>query len=133
MSNISNVIPAKAGIPISSPMNVAAEIPAFAGMTMLGMMLACPSISFADDTATTVPPVVISATRVPTPASEVASSVTVITSDDIEAKQEVSLPDVLGDVPGLSMVQTGGEGGKRRCSCAAPTRTTPRCCSTASI
>ena len=56
-------------------------------------------------------PIVVSATRLPTPESEVASSVTVISSADIEAKQHRTLPDVLQDVPGLNVVQTGGPGG----------------------
>ncbi len=56
-------------------------------------------------------PVVITATRVPTPASEVASSITVITREEIEAKQERTLPSVLLDVPGLNVVQSGGPGG----------------------
>jgi vitamin B12 transporter len=55
--------------------------------------------------------VVVSATRIPTPESEVASSMTVITSADIAAKQSQSLPDILKDVPGLNVVQTGGPGG----------------------
>ncbi len=55
--------------------------------------------------------IVVTATRLPTPASEVASSVTVITSDDIAAQNAQTLPDVLADVPGVSMVQTGGPGG----------------------
>jgi vitamin B12 transporter len=56
--------------------------------------------------------VVISATRVPTPESEVASSVTVITAADIASKQSQTLPDILKDVPGLNIVQTGGPGGQ---------------------
>ncbi|HVN46404.1 MAG TPA: TonB-dependent receptor [Steroidobacteraceae bacterium] len=55
--------------------------------------------------------VVVSATRVATPAAEVASSVTVITSADIEARQERTISEVLKDVPGLNVVQTGGAGG----------------------
>src|SRR4051812_22069147 len=56
--------------------------------------------------------VVVSATRLPTPVANVASSVTVITAADIEARQDRSLPDVLREVPGLSIVQTGGAGGQ---------------------
>lgn len=56
-------------------------------------------------------PVVVSATRLPTPVREVGSSVTIITSADMEAKQERTLPDALADVPGLNVVQTGGPGG----------------------
>ena len=47
----------------------------------------------------------------PTPENELGTSVTVITSDEIAAKQERTLPDALLDVPGLNVVQTGGPGG----------------------
>ena len=56
--------------------------------------------------------VVVSATRIPTPVAQVASSVTVITAATIEARQQRSLPDVLRDVSGLNIVQTGGAGGQ---------------------
>jgi vitamin B12 transporter len=56
--------------------------------------------------------VIVSATRLPTPELQVASSVTVITADDIAARQERSLPDILRDVPGLNIVRTGGPGGQ---------------------
>jgi vitamin B12 transporter len=56
--------------------------------------------------------VVVSATRIPTPVAEAASSVTLITAADIEARQQRSLPDVLRTVPGLNIVQTGGAGGQ---------------------
>ncbi|WP_454917754.1 TonB-dependent receptor plug domain-containing protein [Xanthobacter sediminis] len=58
-----------------------------------------------------LPDVVVSATGTPTPASEVASSVTVITGQEIEETQRRSVPDVLEAVPGLNIVQTGGPGG----------------------
>ncbi|MBW8707695.1 MAG: TonB-dependent receptor, partial [Alphaproteobacteria bacterium] len=54
----------------------------------------------------------VSATRIPTPASNIASSVTVITAAQIEQRQDRSLPDVLREVPGLDIVQTGEEGGQ---------------------
>lgn len=56
--------------------------------------------------------VVVSATRLATPADEVASSVTVVTAADIEAHQDASLPDALQTVPGLFVEQTGGLGGQ---------------------
>jgi vitamin B12 transporter len=59
-----------------------------------------------------VPPVVISATRLPTPADEVGSSVTVITADQIARKQQRFLPQLLRDVPGLFVEQSGGPGGQ---------------------
>ena len=66
--------------------------------------------TYADD-ATTVPAVIVSATRTPVPASQVANSVTVVTGGEIEAKQERTLPEVLENVPGLNLVQNGGPGG----------------------
>ena len=56
--------------------------------------------------------VIVSATRIPTPIAQVASSVTVITAADIESRQQRSLPDVLRSVPGVNIVQTGGAGGQ---------------------
>jgi vitamin B12 transporter len=72
------------------------------------------SLAHADSTdeADNLTPVVVTATRIPTPESELASSLTVITSQDIAASQAVSLPDVLKYVPGLNLVQTGGPGGQ---------------------
>ncbi len=57
-----------------------------------------------------LPETVVTATRLFTPRDEVASSVTVITRADIEAKQQDTLVDVLSSVPGLRVVQSGGLG-----------------------
>ena len=54
--------------------------------------------------------IVVSATRIDTPADQVASSVTVITDDDIARNQQRTLPDALQTVPGLNIVQAGGQG-----------------------
>ncbi len=57
--------------------------------------------------------VVVTATRIPTPEIEVASSITVVTAEDIAANgRSQTLPDILKDVPGLNVVQTGGPGGQ---------------------
>jgi len=56
-------------------------------------------------------PIVVSATRIPTPQSQIASSVTLITAEQIEARQQRLLPDILKEVPGVNIVQTGGPGG----------------------
>jgi len=85
----------------------------FAVIALLSSSLGAAS-AWADDTAadqTTLPPLIVSATLVPTPASEVGSSVTVITAQDIAQKQDRTVNDVLNDVPGLNLVQTGGPGG----------------------
>lgn len=60
----------------------------------------------------TLPQIVVSATTVPTPANEVANSVTVITAGDLEQKQLRTVPDALKQVPGIDVVQTGGPGGQ---------------------
>jgi vitamin B12 transporter len=67
-----------------------------------------PSFAFADDTEN----VIVTATRIATPEDQLGSSVTVIDASEIENQQLKSLPDVLRDVPGLNIVQTGGEGGQ---------------------
>jgi vitamin B12 transporter len=56
--------------------------------------------------------IVITATRIPTPVVEIASSITVITAEEIAARQYLTLPDILKEAPGLNVVQTGGPGGQ---------------------
>ena len=77
------------------------------GFACLFLALGSAGPAAADESAT----VVVAATRLPTPQIEVASSVTVISAADIEARQERTFADVLKDVPGLNVVQTGGPGG----------------------
>ncbi|WP_168192798.1 TonB-dependent receptor plug domain-containing protein [Undibacter mobilis] len=59
-----------------------------------------------------LPEVSVSATGIATPLSQIASSVTVITAEEIARTQRRTLPDVLNNVPGLNVVQTGGPGGQ---------------------
>ena len=72
------------------------------------------SASAQSENELTVPPenVVVTATRIATPVDQIASSITLIDATDIDARQQRSLPDILNDVPGLNVVQTGGEGGQ---------------------
>lgn len=69
-----------------------------------------PSSTAAAANSDTLPCIVVIATRLPTPVDQVASSVTVITADEIDQKQERTLSDVLSAVPGLNIVQGGGPG-----------------------
>jgi len=55
--------------------------------------------------------VVVTAQAEPTLAQETTASVTVITRDEIEARQSVTLPDLLLFVPGMAIGRTGAEGG----------------------
>ena len=63
-------------------------------------------------TPTATAPVVVSPTGIVMPASQVASSVTVITDKDIQTQQYRAVPEALNTVPGLNVVQTGGPGGQ---------------------
>ena len=54
----------------------------------------------------------VTATRLPTPQDQLGNSVTLIDDAEIEARQQRTLPDVLQDVPGLNVVQTGALGGQ---------------------
>jgi len=53
----------------------------------------------------------LSPTRVPTPTSEVGSSLTIISREQIEARQSTNVADLLRDVPALDVVQQGTPGG----------------------
>lgn len=59
-----------------------------------------------------LPTIVVSPTTIPTPSDQVASSVTVITAEEIEQRHLRTVPDALNTVPGLNVVQTGGPGGQ---------------------
>jgi vitamin B12 transporter len=58
----------------------------------------------------TLAPVVVTATRIETPLEQVTNSVSVITSDDIRSRQAETVLEVLRNVPGLDVVQTGSRG-----------------------
>ncbi|MEK6576702.1 MAG: TonB-dependent receptor, partial [Nitrospirota bacterium] len=55
--------------------------------------------------------VVITATKTETALKDVASSVTIIKEEDIDKKKAKTVAEVLRDVPGIDVVQTGGPGG----------------------
>lgn len=58
----------------------------------------------------TLPPIVVTANRIPTPAAEVGSAVTVITRQELEDRQVRQLSDVLRQVPGVAVSRTGPAG-----------------------
>lgn len=61
------------------------------------------------DTITT-PEIVVTATRTPIDASQVAASTTVISRQDIEERQVDTLPELFRGIPGVDVVETGGPG-----------------------
>src|SRR5690349_1912552 len=58
----------------------------------------------------TLPPLVTISTRVETPEENVANSVTVIDEKKIESRREESVVELLRDVPGIDVVETGSRG-----------------------
>jgi vitamin B12 transporter len=63
------------------------------------------------ETFAALPTIVVSPTGTATPLDQVASSVTVISAEDIERYQQRTAADALSLVPGLNVVRTGGPGG----------------------
>jgi vitamin B12 transporter len=55
--------------------------------------------------------VVVTATRTPQRPEEIAASVTVLRGEDLERRQVRMIAEVLREVPGVTVVQTGGPGG----------------------
>ncbi|EIL97950.1 TonB-dependent vitamin B12 receptor [Rhodanobacter thiooxydans] len=76
--------------------------------TLLGCTMAAQAADQND--ASSLSPVIVTATRTAITADEALSSVTVITRADIERLQPLSVPDLLAGLPGLSFANTGGYG-----------------------
>jgi vitamin B12 transporter len=79
-------------------------------LALIGMLMLPFSASAITSELTSLEPVVVTATKLETPVSEIASSVTVITAEEIENRQPTSALDVLRTVPGLDVVRQGGLG-----------------------
>lgn len=58
----------------------------------------------------TLAPTVVTATRIETPVDQTTTSITVITEKEVQAKQAVTVEELLRDVPGLDVVQSGSRG-----------------------
>jgi vitamin B12 transporter len=76
---------------------------------LIGLIL-IPTFPYAQEKEITLEKVVVTATRVETPIEEIASSITVISSKEIERKQKTTVLETLRNIPGLDVVQTGGVG-----------------------
>lgn len=74
------------------------------------LFLSIPSPLLAEEKEIILETIVVTATRVETPIGEIASSVTVISSEEIVRKQKPTVLEVLRAIPGLNVVQTGGPG-----------------------
>lgn len=74
---------------------------------LLGTALAVSTPALADEAAD---PIVVTATREPTPVTQVGQSVSVVTRDEIERTQATTALDVLARLPGVAFTQSGGFG-----------------------
>jgi len=67
--------------------------------------------AFAQEEPVKIKEIVVTASRVEEPASEVASATTVLTSKELKEKGITNVVDALREVPGVQIVQTGAFGG----------------------
>jgi vitamin B12 transporter len=72
--------------------------------------LAATSAGFADEQPEELETIVVTASRIPTPIAEVASSVTVIERQHIVDRQSIFVSDLLRDVPGVAVSRQGPAG-----------------------
>ena len=101
------------GIDLGDAVNKSFSFSIAVAVAIIGLMPAGAAYAAtADAAAIGAEEIVVTATRIPTPESQVASSISIITGDEIEARQLQTLPDVLKDVPGLNVVRSGGPGGQ---------------------
>jgi vitamin B12 transporter len=80
--------------------------PRLAALFVMGTAL-CPT-AFA--VTTTTPEIFVTATRTPLDTSQVAASTTIVTREEIEARQADSVPELLNGIAGIDVVQSGGPG-----------------------
>lgn len=73
--------------------------------------IVCCIPALADEPDQSLPPVVVTATRIPTPETDIPAGVTVIDRQTIETRDYNTLVDALEAVPGLRVSPSGGPGG----------------------
>jgi vitamin B12 transporter len=81
------------------------------GVGILAMVLSIPGIlSAGSDLEEGIEEVVVTATRLETPVKEVGSSITVITTEQIDQMKVIPVDKLLETVPGVDVVRNGGLG-----------------------
>ena len=81
----------------------------FRALTAFSLLSVTPAA--AGDLSITIPELIVTATRVPTPAVDIPAGVTAIDRATIEAHGYNSLTQALSDIPGLHVSPSGGQGG----------------------
>jgi vitamin B12 transporter len=84
-------------------------VPAFAGMTTVAVTAVMSA--HAADPDTQAHEIVVTATRVPTPALDIPAGVSVVDRQTIEERGYTTLTDALSAIPGVRVSQSGGPGG----------------------
>lgn len=82
----------------------------FLAAALIAVLPATRAIAAPADAGQSLDPVIVTATRTAITVDDALSSVTVITRDDIERLQPVSLVDLLTGLPGVTLTQAGGMG-----------------------
>jgi len=81
------------------------------GVLTFAFVLCSSGQAAAQDPATPMDPVVVTATKTETPVGQTGSSVSVLTHDQIEQRQATDALQMLREQPGFSLIQTGSRGG----------------------
>ncbi|MBN2053891.1 TonB-dependent receptor [bacterium] len=84
----------------------------FPGFLVIGWMTAATVVFAAvEDFDLMLPPLVVSASRIPTRLEEMPATITVISADDLAAAGAGRLTEVLALIPGIHVSRPGGKGG----------------------
>jgi vitamin B12 transporter len=79
-------------------------------LLVLLFLLSYSELPAAEAPEPTLPPVFVTSTRTETPLEQVTTSASVITAEDIQAREAETVLEVLRSVPGLDVVQSGSRG-----------------------
>jgi vitamin B12 transporter len=79
-------------------------------LVVIALVAAPGALLAQQDSAVTLPDIVVSESRVPIPATAVTSAVTVLSGDDLRARGVTLVEDALRAVPGLTVSQGGSDG-----------------------
>lgn len=79
-------------------------------LPLFPLLVTCPATVIAAEEISNAGEIVISANRIPVPAREIGTSVTVLSEEDILAYGNISMSTVLRQSPGISASNYGGQG-----------------------
>src|SRR6185437_8085053 len=74
-------------------------------------LLPATALAQRSDTTTSLEPVVVTATRLPTPSSSLSQPVTVLNGDELRARGVLTVAEALREAPGATLAQSGSYGG----------------------